>query len=46
MSRGVTSATTVDADVSEKRSETFLGPNWYASVMGTGIVERRRDASF
>ena len=38
MSRGVTSGTTVYAGAYEERSETFLGPNWYASVMGTGIV--------
>jgi C4-dicarboxylate transporter/malic acid transport protein len=38
MTTGDTRAGSLSGDVIEKRPETYLGPNWYASVMGTGIV--------
>ncbi len=35
---GHSSVSALALDESEKPSEKYLGPNWYASVMGTGIV--------
>lgn len=38
MNEGQASLRVVADDESHKTTEKYLGPNWYASVMGTGIV--------